>query len=131
MIAERYRFHRRDQAVGENITDYVAELRKLTTHCKFEETTDFLEESLRDRFVCGLRSEGIRKRLLTENKLTFSKALEIAQSLEAATKDAQLKFSDQAPNGPGTVHKVKSPPPKKTPEACYRCGLTNHKAADC
>ena len=131
VIAERYRFHRRDQAVGENITDYVAELRKLTTHCKFEETTDFLEESLRDRFVCGLRSEGTRKRLLTENKLTFSKALEIAQSLEAATKDAQLKFSDQAPNGPGTVHKVKSPPPKKTPEACYRCGLTNHKAADC
>ena len=108
MIAERYRFHRRDQAVRENITDYVAELRKLTTHCKFEETTDFLEESLRDRFVCGLRSEGTRKRLLTENKLTFSEALEIAQSLEAATKDAQLKFSDHAPDGPGAVHKVKS-----------------------
>ena len=42
-----------------------------------------------------------------------------------------MKFLDQAPNGPGTVHKVKSPPPKKTPEACNHCGLTNHKAADC
>ena len=75
VIAERYRFHRRDQASGESIVNYVAELRKLTTHCKFEETKDFLQESLRDRFVCGLRSESIRKCLLTEDqKLTFAKA---------------------------------------------------------
>ena len=53
VTAERYRFHRRDQAPGEMIADYVAELRKLTTHCKFENTKDFLEESLRDRFVCA------------------------------------------------------------------------------
>ena len=51
VIAERYRFHRRDQAAGETIADFVAELRKLTTHCKFGDTTDFLDESLRDRFV--------------------------------------------------------------------------------
>ena len=40
VIAERYRFHRREQAAGESIADYVAELRRLTTHCKFEVTTD-------------------------------------------------------------------------------------------
>ena len=51
VIAERYGFHRRAQAEGESIADYVAELRRLTTHCKFEDTTDYLEESLRDRFV--------------------------------------------------------------------------------
>ena len=61
MIAERYRFHRRDQAVGENIGDYVAELCRLTAHCHFEATTDHLEEVLRDRFVCGLRNESTRK----------------------------------------------------------------------
>ena len=54
VIAERYRFHRRQQAEGENIAEYVMELRRLTTHCKFENTVDYLEESLRDRFVCGL-----------------------------------------------------------------------------
>ena len=63
VIAERYRFHRRDQTPGETIAAYVAELRKLTTHCKFEDTTDFLDQSLRDRFVCGLR---IRKYLFQE-----------------------------------------------------------------
>ena len=35
VIAEWYRFHRRDQAEGESIAKYVAELRRLTTHCKF------------------------------------------------------------------------------------------------
>ena len=123
VIAERYRFHRRDQAVGESIGDYVAELRKLTTHCKFGDTTDFLKESLRDRFVCGLRNESIRKRLLTEEKLTFTKAVEIAHSLETASKDALLKGPESA------VHNVMSHTPKK--EQCYRCGRSNHKAPDC
>ena len=89
VIAERYRFHRRQQAEGESIAEYMAELRRLTTHCKFENTVDYLEESLRDRFVCGLRTESTRKRLLTEKNLTFTTALEIAQSLETALKDAQ------------------------------------------
>jgi len=88
VIAECYRFHQRSQDVGESIADYVAELH-LATKCKFEDTTDFLEDSLRDRFVFGLHAEGIRKRLLTEPKLTFAKAIEIAQSVETAAKDAQ------------------------------------------
>ena len=89
VIAERYRFHQRSQGIGESIADYVAKLRRLATKCKFEETRDFLEDSLRDRFVFGLRAEGIRKRLLTESNLTFATAIEVAQSVETASKDAQ------------------------------------------
>jgi hypothetical protein len=103
----------------------VAELRRLTTHCKFEDTTDYLEESLCDRFAFGLRMESTKKRLPTEKNLTFAKALEIAKSQETATKDAHL------PNGEasGAVHAVTSP--KSGKEACYRCGQTNHKASEC
>ena len=36
--------------------------------------------------------------------------------------------TDQNPSGPSAIHRVASPKPK---EACHRCGLTNHKAADC
>ena len=89
VIAERYQFHRQDQASGESIADNVAELRKLTTHCYFEETKDFLHESLCDHFVYGLCSKSIQKRLLIEDqKLTFAKAMELAQSFETASKDA-------------------------------------------
>ena len=38
VIAVRYRFHQRSQDIGESIADYVAELQRLATKCKFEET---------------------------------------------------------------------------------------------
>ena len=62
VIAQRFHFHKRDQATGESIADYDASLRKLASQCKFG---DSLEEALRDRFVCGLRHEAIQRRLLS------------------------------------------------------------------
>ena len=35
LIAERFHFHRRDQVPDESIAEYVAELCRLSTHCKF------------------------------------------------------------------------------------------------
>ena len=94
LIAERFHFHRRDQAAGETIAEYVAELRRLSTHCDFGDT---LNDALRDRLVCGLRYESVQKRLLSEPDLTFKRALEIAQSLEAADKNAKaLKGTESA-----------------------------------
>ena len=68
--------------------NYVAELRRLTTHCKFEDTTDYLEESLCDCFIFGLRTESTRKQLFTEKNLTFAnlKAFEIAKREDTAMK---------------------------------------------
>ena len=37
IIAERFHFHRRSQAMGESIAEYLAELRRLSTHCAFED----------------------------------------------------------------------------------------------
>ena len=74
VIAKRFHFHRRAQAVGENIAKFDAALRKLATHNEFGGT---LKETLRDRFVCGLR-------LLTEHDLTYAKVLEIATGMEVA-----------------------------------------------
>ena len=50
-IAQRYAFYKRDRLAGETIKYYVAELRKLSEHCNFAER---LEESIRDKLVCGL-----------------------------------------------------------------------------
>ena len=36
VIAERFRFYRREQAVGETIAEYEVELWRLATHCQFE-----------------------------------------------------------------------------------------------
>ena len=94
VIVQRFHFHRRNQAPGETVAEYVAELRRLATHCKFE---GYLEEALRDRLVCGLKNEGVQKRLLTYSELTLAKAVEVAQSMEAAERDTQeMKSSELA-----------------------------------
>ena len=56
IIAERLK----DQLVSESISQYVASLNKLTEFCKFEA---FLDEALRDCFVCILKSVNIQKEL--------------------------------------------------------------------
>jgi len=45
IIAERFNFHRCQQAKGESVAEYISELRKLTLHCKFG---SYLNEALRD-----------------------------------------------------------------------------------
>ena len=67
IIAERFRFHHRHQHEDENVSTFLAELRKLSLHCAF----DNLNDILRDRFVCGLRMENIQKRLLSETTLSL------------------------------------------------------------
>ena len=59
---------------------------KITCHCDFR---NFLNKTLRDRLVCGLANENIQKGLLSEDKLTFDKAVSIAIAMEATAKDTR------------------------------------------
>ena len=88
LIAERCQFHKRNQNTRESIATYIAELRRLAARCNFPH--DYLDDTLRDRFVCGLRNEKIQTLLLTEKDLTLQIALEKAQSLESAQKNTQV-----------------------------------------
>ena len=124
VIAERFHFHRRVQAVGESVAEFDAALRKLATHCEFGET---LEETLRDRFVCGLRHEATQRRLLTEHALTYTKALEIAKGMEAADSNTiSLKIREPPINK--VLHPTLQGTGRKT---CYRCGKAGHLPSEC
>ena len=105
VIAERFRSHRRNQVPGETVAQFVAEHRRLATHCNFG---GYLDEALRDRLVCGLRSKITQRRLLTTADLKLSDAIEIAQGLETAERDsAQLHANDAATESvPGTVNRL-------------------------
>ena len=74
VIAERYRFNKRDRKHGESVNAYIAELRKYSEHCAFGGS---LNEYLRDRFVCGLNSQPIQQKLLAVKDLDLTKALEM------------------------------------------------------
>ena len=62
-----------------------------------------LNEALRDRFFCGLRSKETQKKLLTEEH-TFDAALKVALGAEAAEKDVAA-FSQESS---ASVNKVDS-----------------------
>ena len=121
-IAERFRFYKRQQQQGESMADYVAELRRLATTCEFG---GFLDEALLDKFVCGLRKESIQRKLLTGSELTLTKALQIAQGMEAAEKDS--KEIQATPVDPAQVHSL----PQRTKQQCYRCLGTGHAPSLC
>ena len=80
-IVERFHFHKRDQASTESLADYLAELRRLATKCNFG---PYLNEALRDRFVCGIKSEAIQRKLLSESDIDLTKAFQLATTMESA-----------------------------------------------
>ncbi|XP_053316420.1 thyroid peroxidase [Spea bombifrons] len=69
--------HKRQQQSGEDIKAYVVAIRKLASTCSFGE---YLPIALRDKFVLGLNSETIQKKLLTEQGLTLTRRLRLHQS---------------------------------------------------
>ena len=75
VITERYRFLNRTQREGQSVTALAANLKHPASTCQF---SNHLNEALRDRFVCGLRSKETQKKLLTEEH-TFDSALKVAR----------------------------------------------------
>lgn len=78
IIVQCFHFHCRNQAAGESVAEYAAELRRLVAHCKFE---DYLQ------------GESVQRWLLTEPELTLAKASELAQGMETAARDTQVNES--------------------------------------
>ena len=87
IIAERYKFYHRTQRNGEALNKYLADLRKMSEHCEFGQ---FLEDAIRDKFVCGMINSSIRKRLWTDENLTLEKATSIVFSLETSSHENEL-----------------------------------------
>ena len=83
-MTERAKFYMRNQKTDESVNDYVAELRRLAATCDFE---GFLDQALRDRFVCGMNDKSTQTKLMAVSKLTFQKAEDEALASEAARKE--------------------------------------------
>ena len=87
-IVQSHKFNKRTREPGESIAEYVAALRQLAEHCDYGKS---LNDMLRDKLVCGVNHDTIQQKLMAQNpaKLTFAKAMELAQRIEIAEKDAR------------------------------------------
>lgn len=128
-IVERFKFHKRDQGVDESLSEFLASIKQLSEHCNFGEN---LKNSLRDRFVCGLKDEAIQKRLLQEPNITLESATSLAFAMETAQRDAT-----EIHNSTAAIHKMRAAQPSRKSQTtssyppCQSCGKTNHRRADC
>lgn len=101
VIMERFRFQKRNQQESESVSDFIVALKQLSTNCDFGA---HLDDALRDRFVSGLRSEAIQRKLLAETNVTFKSACDTALSMEMASRNT-LEFSGKIKES-GTVNRV-------------------------
>ncbi|XP_071582123.1 uncharacterized protein [Temnothorax nylanderi] len=81
---ERCKFHQAQQTATETITEFIARLKSLATHCNFAD----INLAMRDQLVCGLRDHAINAILFREENLTYDNAYKLAVAAEAAEKNA-------------------------------------------
>lgn len=129
VIAERYKFHQRNQLSGETVTAYIAELRKLAKTCDYAE---FLEQALRDKFVSELASEDIKKELLKQKELTgMWNSRKYGSSSQSLLFDGrnqrQLCASIKRER---KQRKVKAPS-RSDKQECHWCGKKGHEPSQC
>ncbi|UYV84607.1 K02A2.6-like [Cordylochernes scorpioides] len=80
-------FLKRIQLGNESVPEYLRELRHLAMDCTLGE---MLEVMLRDRFVAGIKSESLQKKLLQEDDdVTLDRVFSIAVSFELAEQNAK------------------------------------------
>ena len=96
---ERHLFHTRKQGWSESINSFVTDLINIARKCEFG---DLERNLIKDRIVCGIQSDAVRKILLRETGLALEKALSICSSSELS--EQQVK--DLADNE--DVHEVTS-----------------------
>ncbi|XP_040061829.1 uncharacterized protein LOC120836819 [Ixodes scapularis] len=74
VIAERTKFHWRNQEVGESLADFSLAIKKLAQTCAFK---DYLDQVLRDRLVAGCRDPEVQRTLIQLDNDYFDEVLKV------------------------------------------------------
>ena len=117
-IAERLKFFKHMQQDTEGVAEYIAELRKLGKTCNFGE---YLDTTLRDQLLCGLKDHKTQKEFLCIQNLTLAMAIEKARAAEALDREI-LHFPAVEADALKLYNQQK---------ACPRCGQHGHTGATC
>ena len=126
-IAERFQFNMHNRKAGETVSQYMAELHRLSQYCEYGKS---LDNMLRDRLVCGINHDRMQQRLLSEgSSLSLEKAIDISLSLESAIKQAAVIQSEF--NQPSeAVSKFEQKISRSQGTKCFRCD-TLHNPKSC
>ena len=139
-IFERYSFNTRNQQEHESFKVYYSALRGQVEKYEYGE---FRGELLRDRIVGGIRSDSVRKVLLSKKDLTLSSAVDICLKSETSMHQASTMAAGSLTTTPSVsesesifaLHRQRTPqctnsseqqPQGGQTKLCQYCGQ-NHK----
>ncbi|CAI6346892.1 unnamed protein product [Macrosiphum euphorbiae] len=150
LITERYKFKERRQAANETIIQFITGLKKMSEHCEFGTV---LDDALRDQVIWGIRDSNIKKRLLSEDSLTFKKCIELSLAMESANNDISkmehheavnyhtaskkkntkflTKVKQSSSNNSGKTGGESNMKGTKRNWVCYCCGKSGHTKPSC
>ena len=100
---------------GEPFDSFLIALRQAAATCEYGNLQD---EFIRDKIVCGIQDDSLRKRLLQESKLDLIRCIAMCKAAEVSQQQlTQFKAEN--------VHQTKELPILKH---CRYCGGTHHMA---
>ena len=76
VIIERHKFNSRVQQPSEPVQNFITSLKILSNSCEYGPLKDSL---IRDRIVCGVSSDTLRRQLLKERELTLHRAIQMCR----------------------------------------------------
>ena len=92
VLVKRYHLYNYKQTDGQSLTDYLAELLRLSATCDWSEQQ--IADNLCDKFVIGLKNKGLLQQLLMkDHKKPLVELFQLALTFEAAEKES-LKQAD-------------------------------------
>jgi hypothetical protein len=98
-VAESFKFHRCVQDEKDTVAEFCARLRGMAATCNFGQ---FLNRSLRDQFISGIRNKDTQRKLL-ETDRDFNACVDVAIADEAAMRESQ-HFSSSSNSTSTTVN---------------------------
>ena len=97
IIYERYKFNNRAKNSDESIDAYATVLRDFASSCNFGVLK---EEMIRDRIVCGITDNSVRRKLLQISDLGYDKCIDVCRAAEATkSKLSAMRANDTPSSG--------------------------------
>ena len=138
----------RNQLPGENISEFLVNLRHMAKDCNFEAVNaqTYQEHMIRDAFIKGLESSTIRQRILENENITLQRAFDLALSLNRAQEHTTAHFlqagksastvksdaiSVDRPDEPNIKYVAASNKITANKKACFFCGGPYHHRSKC
>ena len=85
----RQKFFTYRQSNGQSFTDFVKKLKELSADCAFVT----LEETLKDRIVCGVADNLLRERMLHEPNINLEKAIKLGEAFEIDMRKSVCQYN--------------------------------------